>query len=291
MRKNIASRDLRLRKVVLQDLGLAPGRQGAVYRFDVAETGLKSMPFGHRHRQWETNLIVQGWTEYVLNGRRAHLTAGTVAWLLPCQAHLRIDSSQNLVMWVVVFEPSVARNLAADGEFTLWRQWLRMGKPSDPAERIIDEPSVQRIAALCSQLVAKQPETVAETAAITWLIADAWTAYQCSNDAPVASNLHPAVEKAARILHKRPELDDLKQVADECSISRAHLSRLFQQSLGQSMTEFRNRQRVDRFLAMCRPSHRIKATQAAYAAGFGSYTQAYRVVREITGRSPRELRR
>ena len=94
--------------------------------------------------------------------------------------------------------------------------------------------------------------------------------------------------RAARRLHDDPAADDFDALAAACHVSRPHLSRLFRDQLGQSLTEYRNRQRADRFARLVGRGGRLNLTQAAFAAGFGSYAQAFRVVKQLTGQSPRE---
>ena len=57
------------------------------------------------------------------------------------------------------------------------------------------------------------------------------------------------------------------------------------------ITEYRNRQRLERFFAL--RDEGIALTQAAFQSGFGSYQQFFRVYRSATGLSPshKEMRR
>jgi transcriptional regulator GlxA family with amidase domain len=66
---------------------------------------------------------------------------------------------------------------------------------------------------------------------------------------------------------------------------------LFAQHTGVTIVEFRNRQRIERFLALYGSGHRHDLLSAALAAGFGSYAQFHRVFRRIMGCSPAEYRR
>jgi AraC-like DNA-binding protein len=60
--------------------------------------------------------------------------------------------------------------------------------------------------------------------------------------------------------------------------------------VGLSISRFRNQQRLQRFVRLYGNGRRTTALAAAHQAGFGSYAQFYRVVRQETGRNPSALR-
>ena len=76
----------------------------------------------------------------------------------------------------------------------------------------------------------------------------------------------------------------------QAGLSPSHLSRLFKAQTGVSITRFRNQRRLERFHHLYGRGRRTTALAAALEAGFGSYAQFYRVVRDETGRAPSELR-
>ena len=65
----------------------------------------------------------------------------------------------------------------------------------------------------------------------------------------------------------------------------------FKQQTGIALVDFRNRQRVERFLGIYGTGQRLTMLQAAFEAGFGSYAQFHRVFKRVTGISPGEHRR
>ena len=87
-----------------------------------------------------------------------------------------------------------------------------------------------------------------------------------------------------------PDGGDLTALARGAGFSPSHLSRLFKAQMGVSISRFRNQQRLERFLAIYGDGRRTTALAAAHEAGFGSYAQFHRVFRELTGRSPSDLR-
>ena len=297
MSKKIAPRDVADPSAEFEpvEIGLAPGRWGLAVLHDARRQPVRRR--GHTHREWEFNLVTRGWAEYVLEGRRVRLETHALAWLLPRQPHMLLERSRNLLMWVMVFRPSMARRLSRDAAFEPWRRWLRNGRPDGVGHRVLSEASALALARLCGKVsgaagaagdVDNTGRAAAEAAGLAWLAAEAWSAYTDADDVPAGSHLHPAVERATRLLHDDPSRDDLHALAAACHVSRPHLSRLFREQLGQSLTDYRNRQRADRFAQLVGRGGRFNLTEAAYAAGFGSYAQAFRVVKRLTGRSPRE---
>ena len=69
------------------------------------------------------------------------------------------------------------------------------------------------------------------------------------------------------------------------------MGRLFKQQTGLSISEFRNRLRIQQFMKLYGSGQRRTVLASALEAGFGSYTQFHRVFTEIAGRSPRAYQR
>ena len=98
------------------------------------------------------------------------------------------------------------------------------------------------------------------------------------------------METVARLLRADPDAGDLTALARAASLSSSHLSRIFKEQTGVSISWFRNQQRLQRFLRLYGTGRRTTALAAALEAGFGSYAQFYRVFRQQAGRSPSALR-
>ena len=76
-------------------------------------------------------------------------------------------------------------------------------------------------------------------------------------------------------------------MAKTLGISLSRLARLFKTEMGLSLVDYRNQLRLDRFLSLV-DSGGSNLLEAAYTAGFGSYSQFHRVFRALRGASPRE---
>lgn len=78
----------------------------------------------------------------------------------------------------------------------------------------------------------------------------------------------------------------LDEIADTFYISKYHLCRLFKKSTGFSIKDYITKKRLLMVQTLCREGMRI--SEAAARAGFGNYSNFYRIYVDRTGRAPRE---
>jgi AraC-like DNA-binding protein len=250
-------------------------------------TSRPTMRHGHHHEELEVNVILRGWVEYLIGDRRVRFPQHALGWLLPKQTHRLIHRAPDLQMWIAVFTPDLVTDLDR-GAAGPPPQWVGDESGSE-GSRSIGAYAIE-LAALCERLSDPAIPASRHRIGLSWLLSECWQAHQDARGGPAGTQLHPAVQAAVRWLHDdatQPEAGDLRALARRCGISRPWLSLLFQEQLGESLTDYRNRQRFYRFRDLLADS--VSATDAALAAGFGSYAQCFRVVREHTGLSPREL--
>jgi AraC-like DNA-binding protein len=134
-------------------------------------------------------------------------------------------------------------------------------------------------------------ESALNSAGLAYLLLSSWEAFRTSEGAVEGHDVHPAVEKAARILRDETYAGDLTRLACAVGLSPSRLSRLFKKQVGLSVSQFRNESRLERFLEIYGRGRRVGALEAALEAGFGSYSQFYRVFRLAIGENPNEYRR
>jgi AraC-like DNA-binding protein len=89
-----------------------------------------------------------------------------------------------------------------------------------------------------------------------------------------------------RLLHQDPALESGK-LARRFRVSSSKLTHAFKEQVGVSLTEYRNRLRLERFLLLVERGGG-NLLQAALDAGFGSYAQFHRVFRAMLGATPKE---
>jgi len=257
----------------------------------------------HRHAELEFNLVTGGRAAYLVDGRRCELGPDTVACLRPAEQHILLDRTPDFRMWIAVFRPALVRHAAlrtadADAEpDDAWPpcRWLDPDAPIvEGVTRVVDERTAGRLSAeldrLCRGDAALSP--AARVTAFAWALHELFAAWAAADNVPEGTHLHPAVERAARWLHDHAadeRADDLPALAQRVGVSRWWLSRLFRQQVGVSLTAFRRRRRAELAVEMLGRGGRMTATEAAYAAGFGSYAQFYRAVRALTGEPPAAL--
>jgi AraC-like DNA-binding protein len=163
--------------------------------------------------------------------------------------------------------------------------------PVGQFSRRLDSARVRRLSALFHEIQhAETVDDILVNTGLAYLLSFAWRAFLDSDDVVEGVDLHPAVETVARILRADPDAGDLAALARAAHLSSSHLSRIFKEQTGVSISRFRNQQRLQRFLRLYGKGQRTTALTAALEAGFGSYAQFYRVFREQTGRSPSALR-
>jgi AraC-like DNA-binding protein len=267
---------------MIDDLGVRAGLDGRVVRHRVGDV----RPRAHRHAELEVNLVVRGTASYLLGDRRYALTPGTLTWLFPGQDHVLVEESSDHELWWAVFRPALVAQIAAAGH----TRPLLEEDPVGQFSRRLDSGRVRRLSTLFHEVQdAETVDDVLVNTGLAYLLSLAWRAFLDSQDVVEGIDLHPAVETAARILRADPDAGDLATLARAARLSPSHLSRIFKEQTGVSISRFRNQQRLQRFLLLY-GRRRTTALAAALEAGFGSYAQFYRVFREQTGRSPSALR-
>jgi AraC-like DNA-binding protein len=268
---------------MIDDLGVRAGLDGRVVRHTVGDV----RPRAHRHAELELNLVVRGTASYLLGDRRYALTPGTLTWLFPGQDHVLVDESSDHELWWAVFRPALVARIAT----TPQARPLLAEDPAGQFSRRLDSSRVRRLGALFHEVRdAQKVDDVLVNTGLAYLLSFAWRALLDSDDVVEGVDLHPAVETVARMLRADPDAGDLAALARAASLSPSHLSRIFKEETGVSISRFRNQQRLQRFLRLYGRGRRTTALAAALEAGFGSYAQFHRVFREQTGRSPSALR-
>ena len=240
----------------------------------------------HHHREVEVNLVVDGTATYVLNMRRYELAPGSIVWLFPEQAHVLVDQSPDYLMWIAVFKPDLIGRLCLRED--TWP--LRQADPAGHFCRRLDAERATRLGTLFRELIEVMPHETHFNAGLGYALLTAWAYYRAADDLGEGYDIHPAVERAARMLHESVEPLGLKEIAHRVGLSPSHLCRLFKEQMGLSLVAFRNRQCLDRFVRLYGHGRRRTMIDAAMDAGFGSYAQFYRVFVRHMGCTPAEYR-
>lgn len=225
----------------------------------------------HLHEEVEFDLIVRGSGSFTLGNTTYDLRPGTLIWLRPGQQH-RLVRSPPLEMWVACIHPEL-----------LEPGWIAeiAAQPSRllPGEELID------LDRLLSQVAQDSDEPATYNAGIAYAVK---RAQRASRDRPPAhvKLMHPAVARALRLLRVSDTALSLTQLAEATGIAAPYLSRLLVEHTNRSFVDWRNRIRLERFMALYHPG--MNLLSLSFDAGFGSYARFHQVFSDTIGCTPSE---
>ncbi len=229
----------------------------------------------------------RGSAKYSIGGQVHEVKPATVLWFAPHVVLPRVEATPDYSAWCGFFGAQVlgraSRNTATE--------FLLQGAEGGAILRRLTKVSARRLETQFDHLDATDLNTEQFAVGLEYLLLSAWAEHQKATRISELADVHPAVEKAAYILRTQPETGSMQELAHACGASASWLSRLFRQQVGISLVGYRNQSRIERFFELYGEGHRRNLTQAAYAAGFGSYAQFHRVFKEALGYSPGELKR
>jgi AraC-like DNA-binding protein len=240
----------------------------------------------HHHAELEFNLVTQGAGLYLLANRKYQVRRGDLLWLFPAQEHVLIEQTVDFEMWIGICKPAAIRRIATD----LGAQVLRQADPAGEYCRRLTQRDLAGLEALFEEVAVVHDRPGHFNAGLNYALLSAWEKFEHAADVPV-HDVHPAVEKAARLIRDETAALGLDELARRAGLSSSRLSRLFKQQTGVALVDFRNRQRIERFLRLYGTGQRLKMHDAALEAGFGSYPQFHRVFKRVIGCSPGSYRR
>ena len=240
----------------------------------------------HRHIELEFNLVTRGTGTYLLSNRKYRIQRGDLLWLFPAQKHVLVRETRDFRMWIGVLKPGVVRRVATDPHT---RILCRTNPPGDYCRRL-DYLSMARLEELFNEISAARDCPALFNASLAYAILTAWRYFEQAKDRP-PSDVHPAVERVAQLIRGDVATHRLREIAQQSGLGAPRLSRLFKQQTGSSWVEYRNRERLRRYLQLYGTGQRRTMLEAALQAGFGSYPQFHRVFRQAMGCSPADYRR
>ena len=245
---------------------IAPGLDGEIRRVGAGTR----REIEHAHGELEINLVTKGSTALTLDGTTHLLEPGTLVWLLPERPH-RLDRSPLVEMWVIVVRPELAT-----------AAWLAELAP-EPVRRLPGDELID-LDGLLSQICQDRDEPGAYNAGLTYLLHRIWRLSRTYPSRPRPFNA--AVARALLYLRAEGGVPSLRQLAAEAGVTSTYLSHLLVEQTGRSFIDWRNRIRLDRFMASWRADANLASV--ASAAGFGSYARFHQVFTELVGCPPSE---
>lgn len=289
---------------MLVDLQLSADYDGLVFLYETR----KNLPIikSHRHRELELNLVEEGILTYIIDGKKHTFSNGSMIWLFPGQEHQLFDRSPNLRHYVVVF----GRRLIDQAVTVKKYLPLTRSKPEGDFARTLNPGAVTALKDICDVLLrdgagAEQLRGFGQdpdcryshrdrdmlNAGLHYLMIYAWDCFLQAERGGQAVSLHPAVSRAVRVLGDGNVDWDLNEIARHSGLSPSHLSRLFKEQMGTSISHYRNSARLTKFFGIYGNGKGRSLTEAIYEAGFGSYSQFFKVFRNNYGYSPNQFKR
>lgn len=291
---------------MLEDLKLGPRYDGFLFLAEAARNPPVLRP--HHHIELELNLVVAGTITYVVGGRRFSFPKRTLLWMFPSQEHQLVDRTDDAAYYVAVFKPGLIAE-ACRGE---GYAGLKRTKPDDPSgvlhtelapesfdlmRRLMDslvvnglDPDVLNREAgfgVGSDFQFEHGDPDALNAGLRHLLLWGWRHQRGQAGAARAVALHPAVSRALELLGEGEWTENGAHLARRCGVSEAYLSRVFARQIGVPLTRYRNSARLARFWHLLRTPPQKNLAEAAYAAGFGSYAQFFKIFHQAYGQGPR----
>ncbi len=265
----------------------------------------------HHHIELELNLVVRGTITYVLGGRRFTFQPRTLLWLFPAQEHQLVDRSDQAQNYVVVFKPSL---IARSCHTPIYEGLKRKSNKQDGILHTLLEPESFDLirktmdslmqGSLDSGLLNREagfgvgsdfsfehgdPDGL--NAGLHHLLLLCWRCQRTGKALGDEVALHPAVCRALKLLGEGGWEESFGRLAKACGVSEAYLSRTFRRQVGVPLSRYRNSFRLSRFWQEYRQTGQKTLTEAAYAAGFGSYAQFYKIFVQAYGCGPRNCAR
>ena len=234
------------------------------------------------HRELVVLHALSGRAEYLMDGAVHQLERGSLLWAFAGQAHVLLSDTPEFDMWVFLISERV---LPPNESPSLPTVRLIAGASVSP--RRLDDGTTRALADIAEN-VRNELCPHARRIGLRWWLLRAWSFWKGAADAK-ARQVHPAVERAVRILRTDPMIS-VSDLAQESGLSQSRLARVFKDEIGCKITKFRTDQKLDRVDSLMR-SKRMTLTTAALDAGFGSYSQFYRAFEVRRGAAPGQFYR
>lgn len=266
-----------------EKLPIGPNSEGLLFRFE----NNTRQHFPHSHDELEFNLALSGQATYLVRGRKYALRPATLLWLFPDDEHVLFDYSPDFSMWVAVFTPALIRSACRQPP----QAPLRKKRYNGEISRTLLPDQWRPLTELAEQTIARSDNTDYVNATLRLLLISAWSSFLQAREGARYEQVHPAVNRAAMLLKTHASDAGLAAISRRAGLSEAHLSRLFKQQMGISLTDYRNQQRLRRFAALYDGGRDENLLDAALDSGFGSYAQFHRVFCQHYGHTPAKLKK
>jgi AraC-like DNA-binding protein len=277
---------------VLLDLPCPPEAHGGLWYSTSASTR-----FGrHHHHELELNVVVTGEAHYWFPHRELRVVAPAVLWIPPYVEHELLDTSDDLSMWVHSFRARTSDDWieAASGRTAM------PGQPEPPmwgaSSQLCDGPRANAIdTAALAHVCARSRDGLLRPGVpeLNVILSDVLalavaSASQAPQNRGQRTYAHPAAHRIARLLREPDAAEPAEALARSATLSRERLSRVFTQSFGIGLVQYKNHHQIQRFIHRYGQGVGANMLHSALDVGFGSYVQFHRAFKQVVGYSPAE---
>jgi AraC-like DNA-binding protein len=246
-----------------QPFPMAGAARGQVWRYSPAYRRPR-----HFHAEPELNVVSAGSARFGVGEGTITACAGDLLWWLPGQDHELLDATEDFDLFVIGLTPELSARVLGSGAPAAHCAPLQSPLSREAATRIYDR---------CAGL-----ERLADVSAVETRVGDLWQEAHAAR-LPVPT-MHALTRRMVLSLleHRDMRRSDVAWAGADPS----DVSRYFRRNVKLRLTAYRNRLRLLRFIEEVdrRPS---SLPTAAFASGFGSYSQCHRSFCSILGCSPR----
>jgi len=295
---------------MIETLNIKENLEGFIFLY-TSKDHKTGMAQPHRHVELEMNLVMKGSAEYILSDQSYKLARGSIVWLFPGQEHLLCKTDEDFEMYVAVFKKKLFNDIPLKKE-----KYNTLSEPNPEGNfcRRLSIVSTEKLEKICMALCELNPDRIISpayyyagqafgfkknseyfhtdpvllNAGLLCIMTVGWHLFVAEATEEKNDALNPYINKAINLLQAFPEKNlGLNDLSAECGVSSSLLSRLFNEKVGLSIVEYKNKLKLDRFVNCMRSNPDFSINEACYTAGFGSYSQFYKTFRKAFGISPK----
>ena len=194
---------------------------------------------------------------------------GDLLWWPPGQDHVLVDASPDFDLFVIGVTPDFSLRVLADTPEPACAGPIHIRLPTK---------ALNEMEAICAT-----PGGACDTSAIEHRVGDLWRQAHVLRRA--ADPMHVVTRRTMESLYLQPDLGR-SGIANLLGTYPTEISRSFHNDMGMTLSSFRSRLRLLRFVqAVDGGAPNLMA--AALGAGFGSYSQCHRIFQRTFGCAPR----
>jgi AraC-like DNA-binding protein len=225
----------------------------------------------HFHPEPELNLIGAGSGTFGIGKAVVSVAAGDLLWFPPGQDHELLEASPDFELFVIGLTPALSERVLGTNRASAYSGPIRLRLSPDQLGKVLP---------LCAAPMASH-----DAVAVERHIGDFWRQAHLLRVA--APHMHPLTRRALTSLLARPDLAR----SDVALLVRGHpseVSRSFHRDVGLTLTAYRTRLRLLRFIQNA-DDGKESLLAAALDAGFGSYSQCHRAFQRTFRCPPRDF--